>query len=433
MQNLIPVNTEDIRDWALCPVRVWWRRNGISQDLVGKATRQTGQFLVRKCTQTAVKGYYQLQGQTSKGLSVEQIAAAVWGRWLQGWGLAALVDPLMEYSKQRQSILDMFGERGQIRDANGNIYGRPMLTRLWIEHAVNSGLATLRSTIDAQQTKAGIGYLKLPDDQTYSGPTGLADAFADSMLIADRLKSSLPENDEIVGIDASTYADLLSVRLMTVADLVCDAGIAPRKVGRPREDEPIPPHAYVYELFLYDDELPQPQILARDIRLLALMQSYPADNDPATTMVSTVRVRHLKSGKVQEYTPNAGGSADILESMARAFVKGVRAGVYIPRSLVGWEACAGCDFRSLCYSGNSDVAALYNPPLSAQIQASQLMSAELRKIVQGNGIQASEKTREILRAFLHWLDTSPGVTPESAEWMLDNLFADSDQKGAAHG
>jgi hypothetical protein len=102
-------------------------------------------------------------------------------------------------------------------------------------------------------------------------------------------------------------------------------------------------------------------------------------------------------------------------------VTGIRGGAYVPRMVCGWNACGDCEYRMLCFS-ESGVMEMFNPPLMAQIEASQMVSKRLRGFVDG-GNSASSRS-ELLRAFLEFMTTTPGLTPEGALWMLDNLEAE---------
>jgi hypothetical protein len=205
---------------------------------------------------------------------------------------------------------------------------------------------------------------------------------------------------------------------------VVELGAAPRQRGRPRIGGEGVARPYIgYELFLYDEEIPPVYNLSRDLRIFALGQSLPNGYKEKDAVVDGVEIRHLFSGQKQKFNPQPGEQFETLESVSRAFVKGRRAGIYIPRMLRGWEACGPCHFRPLCYS-DSGVMDAFNPPLASQIMASQEMVGEMRHLINSNGKNFSKGTFDVLRNFLRWMEQTPGLTPEGALFMLDAIQSD---------
>jgi hypothetical protein len=65
---------------------------------------------------------------------------------------------------------------------------------------------------------------------------------------------------------------------------------------------------------------------------------------------------------------------------------------------------------------------LFNPPMMAQIEAAQALTEKVREFTQGKKADCSNG--DLLRSFLEFMATSPGLTPEGALWMIENLEAE---------
>ena len=128
----------------------------------------------------------------------------------------------------------------------------------------------------------------------------------------------------------------------------------------------------------------------------------------------------MNSGKIQPFRPHLSDGADLLESLARSVMTGIRAGAYVPRMVCGWTACGDCEYRSLCFA-DSGVMAAFNPPMTVQIQASQKMYEQVSKFF-GEWERRKSGT-QFLRAFLEWMAKTPGLSPESALWLIDAVEA----------
>jgi hypothetical protein len=212
--------------------------------------------------------------------------------------------------------------------------------------------------------------------------------------------------------------DLPSTQLHFQADLVRTIGKG-RRPGRPAKGESGEGDIHKVEvtLMLFEEMLPAPYSLARDLRVLALGQAQLAD-EKVETKVTGVNVLHMHSGEQQQFRPQLGDGAEILESLARAVVTGIRGGAYVPRMVCGWQACGDCEYRMLCFAERG-VMELFNPPLMAQIDAAQALTHKVKCFVDGK--KSVKSSSELLKSFLEFMTTSPGLTAEGALWMLDNL------------
>jgi hypothetical protein len=414
----LQLQLEDVWDWAYCPIRVWWRRTGLAPDVSNASGHRTGERLVRESILSAVRLYYEA-ARRGKEISFGESLGLVWKRWLDTWNLGEeFTRALIDYHQLRRALLRRF-EDGSIRDREGRKYKRPRWTRYWREMSETSGLSVRRKAIDNRQEKIGMARMELTEEESYQAPLGLADAFADSMDIGNRMRP--PEPKGVLGVGVPMLVDLPSTQLRIQADLVRDLGRG-RRPGRPSKDETDTGEVRKVEvtLMLFDAVLPSPYSLARDLRVLALGQAQLMDAGGATKVVG-VNVLHMHSGEQQAFRPQLGDGAEVLESLARAVITGIRGGAYVPRMVCGWQACGDCEYRTLCYT-ETGVMELFNPPLMAQIDAAQSLSEKVRRFV-GNR-KSTETGGELLKSFLEFMATSPGLTAEGALWMIENLEAE---------
>ncbi len=417
-QSKLRLPLDEVWDWAYCPVRVWWRRTGLAPDVAELKGHRTGEKLIRESLRSAIRLYYK-SSTNEKAMSFGESLGMVWKHWLDTWKLGEdITRALVDYHQLRRALLRRF-EDGSITDREGKRYKRPRWTRYWREMSDTSGLSTRRKVIDGHQHKIGMACLELSDEKQYQAPIGLADAFADSMDIGNRLK--LPDPKGVFGVGVSMIVDLPSTQLHLQADLVRTIGKG-RRPGRPsKEDgEEGETHKVEVTLLLFNELLPPPYSLARDLRVLALGQAQLAE-EKAETKVTGINVLHMHSGEQQQFRPQLGDGAELLESLARAVITGIRGGAYVPRMVCGWQACGDCEYRMLCYAERG-VMELFNPPLMAQIDAAQALTRKVKGFVDGK--KSVKSSSELLKSFLEFMTTSPGLTAEGALWMLDNLEAE---------
>lgn len=422
--ELIEVSIDDILNWAYCPLRYWWEVNASLKDLAGAKPHISGEYLIQRAVRQSLKAFYQTKKRTdgNSKSSLGEIFGWLWKKWLDTWGLSHLGESLVDYADKRDAVEVMFKPKGNVRREDGQLYNRPSWTKKWKEMAVGRSLVELQRAIDANQHKAGLGVLTIPDEEDYHSPTGLADAYAISGAIINHLSKDLPDFSRVVDVNTPLYVDLLSVRLRVQADMVIDLGEVPRRVGRPKKDDtPEPSRRYLrYEMFLFNEDLPQPYDLSRNLRLIALRQARPPDMPRESVLVEDIWVRHLRSGTTQAIPAAEGEYVDVLEALARAFINGSRAGVIIPRIVCGSEACLDCDYRPLCFT-DEGVMEAFNPPLAAQIQASQDTVKQLQEMIRKAGGKNPTALVDTLTSFATWMNRTPGLTSEGLLWLLDSI------------
>lgn len=179
-----------------------------------------------------------------------------------------------------------------------------------------------------------------------------------------------------------------------------------------------------YEIHLYDEDLPTAAGIARDLRVLALSQAEPVgfEHGADEARLERVTVRHMKTGRKQGIRPETGMGADVLDSLAKAVLAGIRGGAYIPRMVCGWNACGECEYRPLCFA-DTGVMESINPPLMAQIESSQRHQKELWEILAKSG--RDNGSLPTVRELLGWMVEAPSLTPEGVLWLLEAVEAET--------
>jgi hypothetical protein len=228
----------------------------------------------------------------------------------------------------------------------------------------------------------------------------------------------LPSSGDVLATRRRVVINLLSCRLICVADLVVDAGKSNAR-GRPRKGAggPRQRHNLTYELHIFDQEPPLPISLDKDLRVLALGQALPEnmDFDADEVGVKSLTIRHMLSGEHQTIEPGVADGADVLESLIRSFREGQRVGAYSPRMACGWDACGDCEYRANCFAESGLMVAV-NPPMESQIHADQEKWMRVsRHLLSG---RRSKWEIGALRQFLSWMVENPELDPQRALWLL---------------
>ena len=417
----LKIQLGDVWDWAYCPLRVWWRKTGLAPDVTDIHVRRTGEQLERDSIKAAIKLYFN-QKKNNNEYSFGQCLGIVWKTWLDSWEFDdEFKESLVTYHQIRRDLLSEF-ESGKIKKRDGSKYKKPTWTSYYRATAEREGITNRRLAIDGFQDRIGLAKFNLSEDEYYQAPLGFADAFANSMDYADNLR--LPDTEDVIDVDTDLVADLPSVDLFCKADITISKKVRKRR-GRPKSDVEGPENIIELEYvsLVFDELVPSIYSMTRDLRIIALGQALPVDIDfePHTPKVTNVRVMHVPSGESQEFHPQLGDGAEMLESLSRAVITGVRTGAYVPRMVCGWKACGDCEYRTLCYT-ESGVMDVFNPPLMAQIEAARLLRGKMKNFISNRNTKKSRQ--EFLRSFLEFQAKTPGMSPEGALWMLDNLEAE---------
>jgi hypothetical protein len=388
---------ETVLDWAYCEARVWWQTVGRS--IEEKAERlispRTGSSLLREAIQGVLKLGYQ-NHQKGNDIDLPTILGTLWKVRMGKWRIDHLREKMAAYSVLYAELMARFGDKGDIRKANGDLFDNPTWSHRWRDMALSMGLAELRKEIDAEQHKAGLGK-PTKDNSTdiWNEPIGLADAFARSTWIIEKNKFNL---DEIIGVGEEVYVSLPHIVIRATPDLILY-----------RNDK------LYYEKHFYGIRPPRVPDLLGDYSIKTL---FSARQENREEDVHTVFVRHLMTGENIEIKPRRAAGINEIEAMASAVQRRMNAMDFSgPRMVNGWSACGSCDYKPLCFDGEG-IMQRYNLPLSGRISlANDLMEEMSSKL---NGYTEEQKKIGIgfARIFLPFVAQNPGMTKEMIEWMI---------------
>lgn len=417
----------DILDYCYCPTRLWWKTQGGAEEFDSTpGTKNTGEHLIRQSVRQAISLYVyaskNIKIGTAEKISLVTTISTVWRKWLENWGLTNIASLIIEYHRVKSSLLVQFDKGGKYSRPDGTLYSQPTWTRHWKQLAQSSGLLRLQEEIDGQQHKAGLYSLSPEKIEGIGIPAGLAEAFSRAFEIVEKTK--MPALKDILGVYEPVVVDLPSVRVSYVADFVLDRG-KKRGRGRPSKEGDDMKRALTYELHLYEEEIPSPLSLSRDLRVLLLGEATPVEIKLEMGFKGfskeEIVVRHMKSGKTTPMYPRPGAGAMVLDSLARATINGVKAGIFTARMINGWRSCGNCEYRPLCFM-DAGVMEMFNPPLIAQLESGKELYQSLF-----NTVNVTNQPGEILAtliAFNNWLGQNPGVSSDRVDWVLNSLLTD---------
>lgn len=412
---------EDLWDFSYCPLKWWWKRNRSEAGVeVSGPDVLSGEDLFRQSMQQSVSLFYRLRD-LGKPVTYPEAVDYVWNAWTKEWGLADLRSELADFRKRHSRLLDAFSASGGIRNEKGLLYSRPTMTKKWKEMAQACNLYELRRKIESFHSAVGLPSLETYEDTDPDRPIGLAEAYAIAAESSERNDRNNAFPDSAVSVGSVLVMDLHTIRLQMKADLVLPAGIS-RGRGRPRADRTDETEELIYELHLYEENVAPPQSLAHDIRLLAMLESRPA-NWPADRpfRVNSVMVRHMRSGQLQPFTPRKSSSVNLLETLMRGLQAAQSQGVIIPRCLQGWIACADCSLRPRCFAGEG-VLVKNLPGSTDQMRLDQESASSLLRILPQSPAER-KLVITIFDALLQWM-ADKGLSPARIAWALRNIQED---------
>jgi len=431
------VALQDILDYSYCPVKLWWRLGDTEIGIEdGPGRNNTGEQLVNQSIKNALNLYYYALKNSSGSKNDDgaitplKSLMVVWKKWLAAWEVEELAPLLLEYHSIKKELLAQFGRSGKYKRNDGSLYKQPTWTRNWKQLATSTGLNNLQKNIDSRQQNAGLVALSNDFDvDQVDKPMGLADSFYTSLKIAEELK--LPADSVVLGVQEPVVLDLPSVKVEFVADMIVSNGDK-RRPGRPTADgEKDTFRSISYELHLFDDSIPAPISLARDLRVLGLGEAFPKNLELGDGnkgfVIKDVLIRHMQTNRTTTIVPSPGAGSLAIDSLARATLTGVQGGVYTARMVNGWRACGNCEYRPLCFT-DAGVMELFNPPLTSRIEAGQ----ELHNTI-AEAIHNSNNPKSILnalRGFSRWLSKHPGIGDDQVMWVLESLAASLDEEAA---
>lgn len=410
---------EDLWDYSYCDLKLWWKKQRpapAAEDSSGPDTL-SGEDLFQELMRQSLNLYYRSRD-LSKPISYPDAVDFVWNGWMQQWGLEELRNSLADFRNRYRRLLDSFSASGGIRRPDNTLYSRPTWTNKWQEMAHAGGLYDLRKKIEEAHTQIGLPTLDSYNDSDPARPIGLAEAYAISAEFAERNQRLNPFPESAHGVHTVLVMDLLSIRLQMKADLVLSAGTI-RGRGRPRGDRTDETEGLIFELHIFEDTLAPPQSFSQDIRVLSMLEARPIDW-PADRpfKVSSVLIRHMRTGQVQPFTPRRGSSVNLLETLIRGLLTAQSQGVFIPRCLHGWTACSDCALRPRCFEGEGVLTRML-PGSTDQLAHDQEAMAALLQILPSSVSERKQLFPQYL-SLLGWM-AEKGIPPARLAWALQNF------------
>jgi hypothetical protein len=263
----------------------------------------------------------------------------VWQAWFAQKGVGDDVAvSIQAYAKMRNKILEQFLS-GKIRNPENKPYTEPRMTARYKGMLDASRLKALSGPID-EAALAKLGCIQ--GELAGMGPYPLAEAYADSVLMASRYEPPLP--GMIYGVKTPTLVLLPNgSTLSATADLVLLEG----------ERTVIEVHD-AYPAFYYERGW-----VGRRLEVIAALEMGSADPDRPFPKVERVVYRHWLTGKTLERRRVR--LARLVFSLDAAR-RGIEAGIFTPQFLSGdLSRCRGCRAREICIPASGDISEWFLP------------------------------------------------------------------------
>jgi hypothetical protein len=291
------------------------------------------------------------------GTGLPEAVMMVWRTWLARAGADGddVLKGLTGYAQAMASILHGF-ESGKVRKADGSRYKQPRMSRQFSKITRSSGTPALAGELDRKLLPA-LRVVKV--DHPLFGPYSAADAFTDSLRMAERLSSpaEAPRPEAILSVNAAVQVRVGGWVLPAVADMLVidDAGQTP-------------PSVFV-EVHDYDlGGPPLARTVGRDLRMIAAAHMEPLEGGDLTFgSVSGVTYRHIRTGWTHRRRMEPGGR---LTHLVEAALRGAQEAVYVPMFLTDLSRCETCVMRIPCFNpGGLDALESLAPGLAGRAQA----------------------------------------------------------------
>ncbi|MEW6568576.1 MAG: hypothetical protein AB1449_10515 [Chloroflexota bacterium] len=386
-----PVSLEQLRDYVYCSMLFYWKhvariRSEVSArttlELAGEAVRQAWRIYADR-----------------PGTRMAEAVMMVWRTWLARESADGddVLKGLAGYAQAMAGILRSF-ESGKVRKADGSRYKQPRMSHQFTKIARSSGMPALAAELDRKLVPA-LRAVKV--DHPQFGPYSVADAFTDSIRMAERLNSpaEAPRPEAILAVDAKVQVRVGGWVLLAVADMlvVDDAG------------EMLP--SVFVELHDYDlGSAPLARTVGRDLRMIAAAHMVPLEGGGLSFgAVSGVTYRHIRSGWTHRRRMAPGGR---LTHVLEAALRGIQEGVYIPMFLTDLSRCDTCVMKTACFNpGGLDALEALAPGLVSRAEA---VGESVRAVAAGLGPTERKQLVTVLRQLAEQLARRDGLTSDLA-------------------
>jgi hypothetical protein len=334
----------------------------------------------------------------SKGCRSEPSAGGLgWRTWLARAGADGddVLKGLAGYAQAMASILHSF-ESGKVRKADGSRYKQPRMSHQFTKIARSSGIPALAGELDRKLLPA-LRVVKV--DHPLFGPYRAADAFTDSLRMAERLGSpaEAPPREAILAVNAQVQVRVGGWILPAVADmLVIDDAVQ------------TPPSVFAE---VHDYELGGPPLartVGRDLRMIAAAHMEPLKGGDLTFgAVSGVTYRHIRSGWTHRRRMEAAGR---LTCVLEAALRGIQEAVHVPMFLTDLSRCETCAIKILCFDpGGLDALESLAPGMAGRAQA---VGESVRAVAAGLSPGERQQLLGVLRRLAEELSVRGGLTSD---------------------
>jgi hypothetical protein len=395
------ISLEQLRDYVYCSMLFYWRHVvGVRGEKAPRTTLELAGDSVRQAWSIYA---------TRPDTGMPEAVMMVWRAWLAREGADSdnVFKGLVGYAQAMASILHSF-ETGKVRKADGSRYKQPRMSRQFTKIARSSGTPALAGELDRKLLPA-LRVVKV--DHPLFGPYCVADAFTDSLRMAERLGSpaEAPPRQAILAVGAKVQVRVGGWILPAVADMLVinDAGETPPSVFVEVHD---------YEL----GGAPLARTVGRDLRMIAASHMEPLEGgDLSFGAVSGVTYRHIRSGWTHRRRMEPGGR---LTHVVETALRGVQEGVYVPMFLTDLSRCETCVMKGPCFNpGGLDALEALAPGLAGRAQA---VGEGVRAVAAGLSPGDRRQLLGALRRLAEELSARDGLTSDlpAAVAMMDRVL-----------
>lgn len=355
------MNISDLKDYLNCSM-LYYLKQHPSYSSEAKAnlrsTRVLPRLAIQQCLKMYATGKYTMY-------SYKEITASIWKKWLSDQGITqGFYDKLRFYGDKRNEILAGF-INGEIKDANKEKYTEPRLTHRFQTACSDMNLPRYRQDLEISIAPAiGFTTAYLPELGRYF----LADAFADSLIMADNLQKTEPEN--ILGVDKPAVA-----KLTNGEELELRLALVYRNQ-----------YATSAELLDFTPMFARPTERHHPDRLDLTAYHHAVMVDLPEIRLDKIYYRHLMSGSVEGV--HRENESELVYAMMM-MMRGLENGIYYPQYLGGdYKRCLQCSQYDTCIKG-AGISTWLRP--ETQDYADKL--AELGKRLKDLGVPAEVKEK----------------------------------------
>jgi len=384
-----PVSLEQLRDYVYCSMLYYWRHvAGIRGDKAPRTTLELAGDSVRQA--------WRIYADRPDTRMTEAVMM-VWRTWLAREGVDGddVLKGLAGYAQAMASILQGF-ESGKVRKADGSRYKQPRMSRQFTKIARSSGMPALAGELD-RKLLPSLRVVKV--DHPLFGAYSIADAFTDSLRMAERLGSpaEAPRRETILAVGAKVQVRVGGWVLPAVADMVVidDAGETPPSVF-------VEVHDYEF------GSAPLARTVGRDLRMIAAVHMEPLEGGNLSFgAVSGVTYRHIRSGWTHRRRMEPGGR---LTHVLEAALRGIQEGAYVPMFLTDLSRCETCVMKTPCFNpGGLDALEALDPGLASRAQA---VGESVRVVAAGLSAGERKQLLGVLRRLAEELAARDGLTSD---------------------